>query len=159
VTYTFKYRVANAHGWSGFSDPVSILCSTVPSQPQPPTVAVSNTVNVLISWAYPDDGGYQVTAYQIFIQKSDGSFAQHTAGCDGSLNSIVTNRQCTVSMNSLMQSPFNLVKDSNVIAKITATNVVGTSIESNVNGAPYVTISTIPNTPSTSPTITDYSET
>ena len=30
ITYKFRYRVANAHGWSGFSDPVSILCSTVP---------------------------------------------------------------------------------------------------------------------------------
>lgn len=99
-----------------------------------------------------------MTSYQVLIQKSDGSFGQDTVNCDGSQNSIVTNRQCTIPMTTLMQSPFGLSQGSNVIAKITATNIVGTSIASNVNGAPYVTLSTIPNTPSTGPVISDYSE-
>ena len=61
-------------------------------------------------------------------------------------------------MTVLMQAPYNLAQGSNVIVKITATNVVGSSIASNVNGAPYVTISTVPNTPSSSPVISDLSE-
>ncbi len=158
LTYTFRYRVWNIHGWSPYSNTISILCSTWPAQPtSAPAVAVSDSINVLITWLKPDDGGNYISAYKIFIQKIDGSFSQELTNCDGSLSSTVTNWQCLIPMSVLWASPFNLVKDSNVIVKYSAINILGESDLSPESGTPYIKITTIPNTPSSSPIILSYS--
>ena len=61
-------------------------------------------------------------------------------------------------MSTLRSSPFNLVKDSNVIVKYSAINILGESDLSPESGTPYVKIATIPNNPSSAPVVLEYSE-
>lgn len=68
------------------------------------------------------------------------TYSSQTDYCDGSDATIVANRACDIPANILNESPYNLAWGSSVYAKITATNVKGTSTESNAgNGAIILT--------------------
>lgn len=56
--------------------------------------------------------------------------------CDGTSAEVVANRQCTVSLQTLRATPYNLVKDDSVNVKVISVNIYGQSIESESgNGA------------------------
>ena len=80
--------------------------------------------------------------------QSDGLTYSATSACDGTSSTVITNRYCLVPMATLRASPYNLVLNSLVVSKITATNIYGTSPFSlpNTSG---MTIKTEPKTPPT----------
>jgi Fibronectin type III domain len=46
--------------------PVSALAVNIPSQPNQPTMIFQSINEITISWTAPDDGGSQITNYNIF---------------------------------------------------------------------------------------------
>lgn len=60
-------------GLSALSSSISILAAQIPAQPVAPTTVISG-LNVLVRWIAPDNGGSQITAYLVQLQKSDGTF-------------------------------------------------------------------------------------
>jgi hypothetical protein len=82
-----------------------------------------------------------ITSYSIMIRKSDGvTYASEITNCNGSNASIVTANSCTIPMQYLQASPFNLAWGASVFAKVIATNVVGSSASSEEgNGAVMLT--------------------
>ena len=57
-SFDFRYRAQNIFGWSEYSDVVTIIASSVPSQPL--NVATTNnesTTTVTISWDIPNESG------------------------------------------------------------------------------------------------------
>jgi len=101
---------------------------------------------VKITWTAPYDGGSVISAYKILIRSSDGlTFLQELTSCDGTNSVIIAANSCTIPIATLMASPFNLPWGSSIYAKMTATNIQGTTPESPVgNGA---VILTFPDTP------------
>lgn len=65
--YSFKYRVRNKHGWSGFSTITPLITATEPGPMVSPTFSYSNNypLAVILDWAAPDNGGNPITSYSI----------------------------------------------------------------------------------------------
>lgn len=65
------------------------------------------------------------------IQHSDGiNYSTELLNCDGSNSDVIAALTCIVPVNILRSSPFDLEWGSSIWAKITATNVIGTTAES-----------------------------
>lgn len=84
VSYSFRIRAQNLHGFGPFSNVVVIKADDTPAQPNPVTTVV-DLVNVKISWLLPVTNGDAITKYQILILQSDGvTYSESVAYCDGS---------------------------------------------------------------------------
>jgi hypothetical protein len=106
----------------------------------------------------PYNGGSPITKYEILFQNLDGtSYDQILPYCNGSSLAVVTNSYCDVPFTVFRNGPLNYVYKTLIVAKVSATNIIGTgsSSEPNVEG---VTIETEPVTPPVSPTVVAYSE-
>lgn len=116
------------------SNTVSVLAAQVPSTPAAPTTSIFLT-NVIVTWTAPYNGGSAITAYQVVIKQSNGTFSS-TSVCNGTLSSVVTARTCTIPFTTLQASPYSLPWGSSIFANVTAINIMGRSITSaSGNGA------------------------
>ena len=106
-TYQFRYRVLNRQGWSDFSVPSPVLAAHVPAQ-IPPVVTTMNAANVKIEWMVPDNGASSLLRYQVLVMKSDGTFIEDKAFCDGSNFVILARAFCEIPMQILTAVPFSL---------------------------------------------------
>lgn len=68
VTYTFRFRVRNVHGWSDYSATEQIVANTVPTKPL--NAMTSNSLDkVIIGWDAPTSTGgnlVPLTSYKFF---------------------------------------------------------------------------------------------
>jgi len=98
------------------------------------TTTVSGT-NVQIDWIAPSDNQDIITGYVLKIVKSDGTYLEDTAVCDGV--ALKNTFQCIVPMTTLTASPYLLGFGDLVSTIISATNSVGSSSfsEANTSGA------------------------
>jgi len=68
-----------------------------------------------------------------------------TSDCDGALSAIITVRQCSIPYATLLAAPFNLPWGSSIYAKVSAVNIMGSSVVSAAgNGA---TMMRVPDAP------------
>lgn len=65
MIYSFRYRAANKHGWSEFSDVLGVVTATVPAGVAAPTFSVESTTptSVTVQWSAPYNGGNSITSY------------------------------------------------------------------------------------------------
>ena len=66
VSYTFRVRAQNTHGWSDWSEPyTTILSASAPAKMAAVTVAegVASSTAVLVSFTAPDARGTPITGY------------------------------------------------------------------------------------------------
>jgi hypothetical protein len=70
LTYQFKVRARNIHGWADLdSDPVSIKAAQVPDQMTSVVTSIdSYTGGVKLEWTEPHDGFQQIESYLIEIE-------------------------------------------------------------------------------------------
>jgi hypothetical protein len=130
TTYKFKVRGYNKYGEGPFTAEVSVQTSQAPDQPAAPTLQVVGA-HVKISWTAPFANHRPVLGYQILIETSLGEFVERKALCDGDAQAAVL--YCLVDMHDLRASPFNLVYDTLVRAKVLARNERGWSTASAAN--------------------------
>lgn len=112
--YSFRYRVKNKHGWSGFSDTLGVLTATVPAGMSAPSFSIpeSSPTSAVITWTIPYNGGNSITAYTILLENDDGSdFFEELDYCDGSALVTITALTCTIPLVTLRAAPFNLALD------------------------------------------------
>lgn len=86
-----------------------------------------------ISWVAPFANYRPVLGYQILIETSTGTFVEKKALCDGDAQAAVA--YCLVEMSDLRASPFTLVYDTLVRAKVLARNERGWSTASDPNSS------------------------
>ena len=79
--------------------------------------------------------------YKVEIMQAGGSvFTENKADCDGASPSVILAAGCKVPISSLLAAPYNLPWGSSIYAKVTAINIVGSSLASNAgNGAVILT--------------------
>jgi hypothetical protein len=120
-----------------------------------PTTAISSNF-VLVSWSLPDTRGSPITGYTIKIRESDDlTFTHSIADCNGSTSTIISSRSCLIPISTLRSAPFNLPWGSSVFAKVSATNLYGTSDESlQGNGAVILTVPDAPRSVQDDPLVT-----
>jgi len=141
IVYRFKVRARNAEGFGEFSSPVEILTAQEPDAPVEPTSEfVRADDSVVIRWSAPYNRGSEITAYKVYIQRSDGLLSLELSSCDGSNSVIKTAALCSIPINTLKQAPFQLAWGSSVYAYVVATNIYGDSDYSpRGNGAVIIT--------------------
>jgi hypothetical protein len=134
VTYLYKVRAKNQHGAGLFSSEVTALAAQVPDAPAAPTTTQIAT-GVQVSWTAPADQHQSITAYTVVISDSAGTFAEDTTLCDGSGASVLASLYCIIPISSLMGDPYNLVVDTTIAFKVSATNARGQGAFSPANTA------------------------
>lgn len=56
------------------------------------------------------------------------SFVESKAACDGSAQSVIDSRKCSIPISILRADPFKLTWGTTVLIRITANNIVGKSV-------------------------------
>jgi hypothetical protein len=129
TVYTFRYRVKNKHGWSGFSSLLGILTATEPAAMSAPTVSYSSSspTSIRVAWNAPYSGGSPITAYEVLIAHADDptSFSTELTYCDGASITLMTAGHCDIPLLTLRAPPFGLELGDEVYAKVAASNTVG----------------------------------
>lgn len=148
-TYKFKIRAKNRWGFGPFSAVTTIVASGPPFK----VLTVSTTVesatgDFSITWTAPVINGASITNYLVEIRDNSNIWKTSVATCDGSLLSIIGTRKCTIPMQTLTGSDFNLPYGTLVQVRVTPTNNKGTGPTSDLltSGA---TIRTAPLKPAT----------
>lgn len=81
-----------------------------------------------------------ITSYTILIQQNDGDFAESLTTCDGTDAAIISAAECSIPIDTLRSAPFSHDWGASIYAKVIATNIVGSSLASDVgNGALILT--------------------
>lgn len=72
--YRFKYRCQNKNGFSEFSDITYILTAEVPEKPRAPVLISASSLAIELQFFKPEDnGGAEVTKYELYINDGTGS--------------------------------------------------------------------------------------
>jgi hypothetical protein len=130
TTYEFTVEAQNSVGYSTPSSQVVIFHAMVPTAPSAPTLTNDDT-SVIIDWVAPANNGAEITRYTILIRESnDVTYTEHTADCDGSDATIISNTHCEVPLAVLTASPYQLLLGEGIFAKVIATNTKGDSAAS-----------------------------
>lgn len=129
-----------------YSETVSILAASPPSQPSAPETTY-DVSNVLVSWSEPSElNGSAITSYTIHLKEIDGvEYRTELEHCDGALPSIRDSRSCSIPKTILSDEPYDFENTEEVCATITATNEAGDSLVSSENcGALMATVPSAP---------------
>ena len=111
---------------------------------------------VRIWWTEPYNGGSPVISYQILF-KNGLTFSEIKTYCDGTNPAIVTNHYCDIPFTEFRISPLFYTYNTLIIAKVSATNNIGTGLFSIVN-TEGIKVQTEPSVPPLAPHIVSYSE-
>lgn len=123
LTYKFRVRARNVHGWGAFSTETSIKAAQIPDQMSSVTTSIDvPTGGVLISWTMPHDGYQSIINYLVEIQTSTGAWKQDVSNCKGSDPAMLT---CLIPMSVLIATPYNLNFDTLIVVRATAQNSYG----------------------------------
>jgi hypothetical protein len=107
---------------------------------------VTSADQVVVAWNAPYNGGTAILFYTITFRQSDGiTYSESLTTCDGSDALIMAQKICYIPFTTFKVDPFNLAWGSSIYAKVSATNIMGSSLTSSAgNGA---TITKIPDPP------------
>ena len=103
-------------------------------------MTVWNPDDVIVRWVAPDNGGSPITSYTIFLRESDAAtYTEEQVNCDGTDPTIRDATECTIPVTALKAAPFSLAWGTNVHAKIVATNLYGSSAQSDAGFGAIIT--------------------
>lgn len=129
LVYTFRIEARNEFGYSELSQEIAILCAAVPEAPAVPSTTVDGA-NVIFNWDAPVANGTPLTGYKVYIRQSDQQYVIDTSVCNGFNTNVILNTECTLTLNKLITTPFNLLKGYSIYIKVAAVNAYGDSISS-----------------------------
>lgn len=126
-TYTFRYRIKNVFGFSNSFSPTAEFKSA--AAPSPITQLTTELAgrNVLIAWLASSDNYDTTTRFEIQIKSISEVWFDETLTCDGASETILTNNECSIPLTTLQENNFQLVRGSTISVRVAATNSIGTS--------------------------------
>jgi hypothetical protein len=83
-----------------------------------------------VTWLLPWNGGADIDYYTIEFQKNDGTFVEYSPICDGTSLTIIAARQCLIDNDAFTTNPYEHPWGADIYARVSATNVKGTSVMS-----------------------------
>ena len=123
-------QARNSYGFSGDSVEFAVLCASRPDAPAAPTTTINANMAV-ISWATPETNGSPITGYKVYIRQHNSVvFTLENTECDGTDATVISSTTCEIQLTNLILSPFNLVLNEGIYAKISASNFYGDSVMS-----------------------------
>jgi len=150
-SYMFRVRAKNIYGWSSYSSTLTAIAAEVPDQPSSPTVTNTGT-SVKIAWTDPFNGGSAITSYGVQLLHADGTtYSSDLTNCNAASDgTIIANKYCVIPMATLTAGPFSLTQGTIVVARVLATNAIGSSSYSTPNSL-GADIRVAPHAPSVAP--------
>jgi hypothetical protein len=151
VSYKFRYRSNNIHGWSlDFSPEIEVKTLIEPMTITGVETQVIGDV-VRISWIEPYSGGVniEITSYSIKVLTKAGTYISD-AECDGTDPAVISNQYCEISM-SILTSTFGLELGDLIVVKVNAINEKGAGEDSEPNTVGALAES-LPLAPTSAPT-------
>jgi hypothetical protein len=124
VSYQFTVRAHNAHGWGQESDILIVVAAESPQQMDPPTTFINN-IFVKVEWLPAVSNGSPITEYKVFVKNRIGQFLQENTYCNGAVEPVLSQHFCEIPMSVLVQPPYALEFDDEVVAYLTASNQFG----------------------------------
>ncbi len=109
--------------------------------------------NVIISFVDPSsnysvDYGAALIRYYIWILDATGqTYFESLANCNGQNSVVISNKSCTLTVNTLKTAPYYLVDGQSVYVKIVAQNIVGNSPDSSLGNGAKILITYEPDAP------------
>jgi hypothetical protein len=94
--------------------------------PDPPLTITTTNVNELVTvlWSDPIANGSPITAYKVYVRQNDDvTFTEENVDCVV----VVATKTCSITLETLKATPYDLVKDDSVYVKIISVNVYGES--------------------------------
>jgi len=151
--YRFRVSAKNQYGVGPTSGEVSIYAADKPEPPGAPTTTQQGTY-IRIDWDAPDNNGLTIDEYEILIYHVVNGQATWTAtsACDGSQSAIVTNTYCDVPYMTLRQTPYSMVLNDVITAKVRSHNLLGWSLAYSSPTTAGGQVKTEPLQPPTAPT-------
>jgi hypothetical protein len=108
---------------------LNVIPSSPPNKMDRITITLINSdVSVKLAWIYPQDNGDLVKEYLIEIRGKDALFYTSLATCNGNSPVIVSTLFCFIPMNTLRNSPFNLLKGDKIVARGNSRNIKGFNV-------------------------------
>lgn len=127
--YQFKVVAFNDYGSGPESSIVTVYAAIAPSGLAAPTTTYNSVDSTfLIEWSDPTDtGGLTIASYTIEVKIGASTYqtVDQSTECTESAANILSLTQCTISVATLSGSPYSLASSTAVIARITATQTVG----------------------------------
>ena len=122
VTYSFRYRVLNEKGWSGFSPETQVEAADSPSQPDAPTLvsASSTTFELEFNLGTIDNNGSQILSYRL---ETDG-------GVSGAAFTAVASYPASGTIRHTLEASDGITEGSIYKFRWGATNAVGDGLPS-----------------------------
>lgn len=96
----------------------------------PPTISQSGQ-NVIITWTSPTNNGADITSFKILLWNGL-TYSENTALCNGLLQ--IVSLSCTIPMTGF-SSTLSLPAGTLILARATATNSAGESIQSDISSS------------------------
>jgi len=87
---------------------------------------------VILTWQEPFNNYDTILEYLIEFREVDGDFST-TLSCDGSMQSTINTRTCTVALSVFRSTPYSLTYGMLVAARIKSRNQYGWSAVSQAN--------------------------
>jgi hypothetical protein len=88
--YKVRYRAMNFNGWGPYSDILYVRAAGVPRKPPAPEYISSDSTHITVSIpATEDDGGADVTAYELYIDTIQVTPAFELLSTDSSLTRVI----------------------------------------------------------------------
>jgi titin len=135
ASYVFRLRALNVIGWGSRGPTLTVIPSSVPDTMATVTTSHSSQVYAKIAWVAPDDRGAAITAYHVFVKKSDGTMTTDLTYCNGADATVIANLFCEIPMAALRAAPYSLAVGALVEAQVQAENLKGTGGLSTLNTA------------------------
>ena len=98
-----------------------------------------------IWWVEPVDNYDAITRYEVQIQTAEGTFRESTETCDGADETIRLNTECWVPLTTLIGGDFGLQQGEPVVVRLAATNNIGVSEFTQIDGVLVETVPLKPN--------------
>lgn len=126
-TYRYRVRARNIYGDGEFSEVTVVIPDDAPGKAETALVFLADAAatSVQITWPEVNAHSAVIRKYDVYFLKANGDFALETTACDGSLQTIVDARACTVPMSTI-RSLTSLPRDSLIRVKVRAYNDRGT---------------------------------
>jgi hypothetical protein len=87
---------------------------------------------IQVSWTAPHNGHTPITSFLVEIRQQDGLTFSTTSLCDGADATTMSNKYCQVDIGTLRSDPFLLDWGEVVGARVSAINIKGESLKSDV---------------------------
>lgn len=148
--YDFRVRAMNLFGWGAYSSTTSFKAASVPADITDAVVTQVAGSKVRFEWGIPSTGGLSITGYLVEFQTKAAAFTT-ISSCVPMIGSDSVTQYCEVPMLSFVATPFSLVVNDTIVARVKARNELGDAANYSPLNTAGVTVKTVPLKPPTAP--------